>query len=151
MPTGRELSLDSLAGWADAAARGLTHIDLRPAWRDVSILLVSDTREHFDAAAGPDGVAWAPFKRVPSRKRGGASAKLLRDTGLLMGSYVAGAGHVELATATSLVWGSNVDRAAWHHYGTRTVPARPQIGFTDALLARIDLLLLDRLAAAVEA
>ena len=140
-----EIDLAQLPGLLARQAAGLARPDLRPAWRRVSLLLSAAAKETFAGAMAPDGAPWQPFRRTPPRRRGGASAKLLRDTGLLMASYTAGAGgHVEDATPTSLIWGSNLDRAGWHHFGTsRGIPARSQIGLNSKLLEKIDLVVGD--------
>ncbi len=114
----------------DRMAGVVGKLDFHEPLKQVGFMLAGYAKQSFDAQASPDGSPWAPFKRTPSRKRGGKSAKLLRDTGLLMASYQGGNGHAEDITALSLTWGSNLDRAGWHQDGTRTIPARPQAGLT---------------------
>jgi phage gpG-like protein len=141
-----EVTPDQLARWCGMAAADLGRLDLTPAWRDVSLLLVAAARNNFDQGRSPSGVPWLPLKR-PSRRRGGPGSKPLRDTGLLMASYTAqGSGHVEERTPQRLTWGSNVDRAGWHHFGTATIPAREQIGVTQELADKVAMVVADRVA-----
>ncbi len=141
MSVALEYTFVELADELTRAGADLGRLDLRPALREVELLLVSDVRRNFDEQHGPGGLVWAPFARTPSRKRGGATAKLLRDTGLLMASYTPGAsGNVERVEPLSLVWGSNLDRAAWHQFGTATIPARPQAGITDELAGKAEMI-----------
>lgn len=136
MPTTVVLDLSQFAAYLQRV--GKDRLSLEKPFRQIALLLASATRQNFDRAASPDGTPWAPFKRTPSAKRGGPAAKLLRDTGLLMSSYGAGAGHVERVSGVALEWGSNVDRAAWHQFGTRAIPARPHVGVTPELLQKVD-------------
>lgn len=143
---GLEMSLAEFGQWCGRKAEDLRRIDLRPAWDEVTLLLASATRLNIEGAHTPEGTAWLPFKRKPGRKRGGASAKLLRDKGLLMGSYTAGAQyHVDQRTADTLAWGSDLDRAAWHQDGTKTIPAREQAGWTPQLTQNAAEIVLDKL------
>lgn len=114
----------------DRLANVVGALDFREPLKVAGIMLASEAKMSFVNQASPDGSPWAPFKRTPSARRGGKSAKLLRDTGLLMASYQGGQGHAENVTALSMEWGSSLDRAGWHNSGTRTIPARPQAGFT---------------------
>lgn len=121
MGAARELTLDQFGRWADERGRALGSVDLRPAWGDVALLLVSDTRENFDGQHGPGGTPWPPLAHP--RPQGGDKA--LRSRGLLMASFVAGGdGHVEEATPTSFAWGSNHEHAAVHQDGAVIRPTR---------------------------
>lgn len=128
--------LAGLSGLADAASR-LPAADWTPAFRDVGIYLNGRARDCFDGSHAPDGSAWLPLKS-PSKRRGGSSAKPLRDTDVLMASMSsAGPGHVHQVAGPTLTWGSNLDRAEWHQWGTGRIPARPFLGITPAMEARI--------------
>ena len=114
-------------------------LDFRIPLRTVALYLNSQARKCFDEQRSPDGKPWARFKRKPSARRGGPSAKLLRNTGILMASLTGQAGgHVEVLTATSLTWGSNVPYAGYHQHGTKHIPARPFLGITDQMRGRIE-------------
>lgn len=87
--------------------------DLRPAFDAIGAALLFSTQRRFEAKAGPDGAAWAPFapstlKRMPESRRPG---ELLRDRGRLYGSltFAADSGSVEV--------GTNVVYAAIHQFG----------------------------------
>lgn len=98
--------------------------------KDVGLYLTMESKLNFDGQHSPEGIPWAPFARTPGRRRG-IGAKLLRDTGILMASLVSkGLGHVEMAGEHSLEWGTMVDYAQFHQWGTSTIPARPFLGIT---------------------
>ena len=135
------LDLSGLPGVQAALAR-LT--DFTKPLRTIALLLNAEARLCFVNQAAPDGTPWAKFKRPPSVKRGGPSAKLLRDKDLLMGSLTGqGAEHVENVTASRLEWGSNVPWSPFQQDGTRFIPARPFVGLTPGIRAKIARILED--------
>jgi phage gpG-like protein len=88
------------------------------------------------AASSPTRRSLSPAQRKRDkrgRKRGGVQ-QILLDTGLLRASYQSGPGHAETIGPLSLTVGSNLDRAAWHQFGTRTIPAREQLGWNESLI-----------------
>src|SRR5262249_11481184 len=101
-------------------------------------------KERFDTSTDPWGQPWKKLK-WPSKKRGGASAKPLRDKGLLAASYSArGANHTEEYGPASLVWGSADQRAGWHQEGANGgIPARVQRAVSPQLEQRIERLVED--------
>jgi phage virion morphogenesis protein len=109
-------------------------VDFAPLLRKVAVQLRSDVLACFDQSRSPDGAPWPPLKPATVRRRrgGGKGAKPLRDTGILMLSATAqGArGHVEQVSGAALTFGSNLDRAGWQNFGTRTIPARPFVGLS---------------------
>ena len=142
------LNLSDLPNWLDGIDP--SKIDLRAVLRTVGLYLASQAKRNFDQGQSPDGVPWAPLVR-PSRKRGGPTAKPLRDTGILMASMAAGADHVEDIDAASLTWGTNVWYAGFHQHGTRRIPARPFIGLTPQMEMRIAQIVIDGIAKQVKA
>lgn len=87
--------------------------DLRPAMEAIGAALLFTTQRRFEAKAGPDGQAWAPFapstlKRMPERRK---PPQLLRDSSRLYQSltYQAGPESAEI--------GTNVVYAAIHQFG----------------------------------
>lgn len=98
------------------------------------------------------GVTWEPFRRTPSRRRGGASANLLRDTGRLSSAvatrrYVIG-NEIRLITPVEYAGfhqdtpiGSGGRRAS-------TIPERPFTFFTDADLDYYSRFIAERLTQA---
>ena len=116
-----EMSLEQFAAWLDGRAGEISRMDLTPVWRDVSVYLSASTKQRFAQGIDPDGRPWRPLAHA--RPRGGSTP--LRDTGLLMASIAGqGAGHVEQATPQSLVWGTNLDRAAIHQWGGTIRPVK---------------------------
>jgi phage virion morphogenesis protein len=113
--------------------------------RQVELYLASQARQCFDQQRAPDGTPWAPLKN-PSKARGGSSAKPLRNSGALMASLVGQAlgsvRDIDLQGAT-LTYGTNLRSKkgypypAVHQFGSATTPARPYLGITDQMKARI--------------
>ncbi len=146
MGISQDISLTDLPRYlADVAARA-AHPDLTVPINRIGIYLASEAKLNFDRQQTPDGVPWAAFKHPPSKRRGGPSAKLLRDTDVLMASLTArGAGHVEQVTPNSLLWGTAVPYGQFHQWGTITIPARPFIGVSQPMLDTVEDILFDYL------
>jgi phage gpG-like protein len=132
--------------------RELVQMGIEPAQLDftrglqaVSVYYGAQAKQCFARSATPDGDPWPPFKRTPSRRRGGKSAKLLVDKGLLMASMSArqAQGAVRDITRTTLEQGSNLDYAGAQNFGTGTIPARQFAGITEAMAARTEELIAD--------
>ncbi len=111
-----------------------------------SKLISASAKDNFHGAHDPEGRPWKPLKN-PRRKKGKAKRKgktktaahhPLIDTGRLFSSVGGGADHVEQIHALELVTGTNVEYAGYHQDGTRTIPARPFLGFNDSLLDKIE-------------
>jgi phage gpG-like protein len=115
----------------------------------VSVYLSSQARMSFSRQATPDGTPWPPFKRTPSRRRGGRSAKLLWDRGILAASMSARAARgavrdiQQSGALARLEHGSNLDYAGYQFLGTGTIPARTAVGITDEMAQRIEMLVAD--------
>jgi phage gpG-like protein len=127
--------------------RLLGGIRYEPLLRRFAVLLSAESKKCFAGSKGPEGAAWAPLKRPRRRRRDrqgrrrrrGSGDKPLRDTDVLMLSVTAGGRkHVEQITRTALVWGSDLDYADFHQDGTKTIPARPFVGVSAALLQRME-------------
>jgi len=152
MATTDILLLEDLPSWLGAYADQLAHVDLTEPLTTAAFYLAQEARKCFDEQRSPDGAPWAGWKRPPSAKRGGPASKLLRNTDVLMASLAGkGQGHIESVMSASMVWGTAVGYAAYHQYGTRTIPARPFIGVTDAMLEKIDQIVLDYLLRTLKA
>jgi phage gpG-like protein len=78
--------------------------------------------------ADETGARWAPLaastvaRRRKGRRRGG-TIEILRDTGRLFNSL--GPALAVQPGPGSVMIGTNDPKAAWHHYGTPRMPARP--------------------------
>ena len=125
-------------------------VSYEPALRQVAVLLASETKQNFESSREPDGRPWKPLK---VRK-----GKPLVDTGLLMASIAAAARSLDTTTPqtpvevtggaesqiditpTSLVFGTRVDYASYHQFGTGRIPAREFLGITDAMVDKIGLI-----------
>jgi len=88
-------------------------IAMRPAWLEVTEILMNSIRKNFDDQGRPK--KWEPLKAP--RRRGGT--QVLIDTTRLMNSMqpVAMNSYAEV--------GTNVEYAATHHFGRGPIPARP--------------------------
>jgi len=139
-----QITLSELAVRLDGISQGSQGSDYTEPLRSCSTAIKASAKENFAGGHGPDGEAWAPLARPRKRTKGMGKAKgaekdkPLRDTGLLMASLTAaGPGHVERLTRAELLQGTNLGYARYHQYGTRHIPARPFLGFNEALQDRI--------------
>ncbi len=138
-----EVTLDQFGAWASGLNAELARLDFTQPLRSVKIALVASTKENFSGGHTPDGTVWAPLQRARTRnRRKGDRGLPLRDTGLLMASTAAqGRGHVEEITRQELLFGSNLEYAGFHQFGTRHIPARQFLGFNEKLLRTVDAIL----------
>jgi phage gpG-like protein len=153
------LTLDQLPAFFEARAKAIEHIDLTPQMRVAGLSLVlGDVRGLFDRGESPDGESWLPLKRARRRNKAVGTVGLpLRDTGVLMASVtVAGApgsifdvGPSWLTVGTNLKSKKGAPYPYFHQYGTRTIPARPFLGFTPKTIDRIDQILTAAVVAAM--
>lgn len=124
---------DVLADLGDSANRlG----DLTPT---IAEMLVAAVQDVFDA----EGPGWAPLapSTLAGRRGGGAGAKILQDTGVLVNS-VSGDSGPDFAEA-----GSAVPYGAFHVTGTRRMPARDWLAVDlDALSDEVAELILAEVA-----
>ncbi len=139
------IDADQLGEWGAQLGYSLAEIDWRPAFAAVSIALAASAKENFFGGHTPEGAPWAALKRPRSGKRHAGSTPLpLRNTGLLMAATLAaGAEHVDVRTDSSMEWGSSVEYAGWQNFGTRTIPARQFVGWSEPLLQEVEAILLD--------
>ena len=141
----RSLTLADLPDFLAGLGESLQRIDFAKPLATVGLYLASQAQQRFDEQRSPDGVPWADWARPPSEKRGGPTAKLLRDTDVLMASLTsqAHAEHIEEATSASLLWGTNLPYSSFQQEGTEDIPARPFLGINDKMRGRIGLILTD--------
>ena len=100
--------------------------DLQPALSQVGEYLLESHQSRFQLEVAPDGTPWAPLSPdTLARKKG--EDRILQDQGTLRDtlSYE--------ATASELLFGSNLEYAATHQFGREEdgIEARPFIGITD--------------------
>lgn len=118
--------------------------NIKPAMEGIGQILVSNTQQRFVDQEDPDNHEWDKLSdfTLARRRKGGAGAQILRDTGRLASSinYKVVGGSVEL--------GTNVVYAGTHQFGAKKgsygktkkgrpipwgdVPARPFFGYNDA-------------------
>ena len=87
---------------------------------ELGVDLVENNRLRFVDQEDPAGNPWVPSQRAIKQ-----NGQTLRDTGALMGSLThrVGADYVEV--------GTEVDYAVHLHYGTKNMPERGIVGFSD--------------------
>lgn len=144
----QEIDLDKLGTFLNGEAERLVHLDYSQPLRKCAYILSADLKEGFVHARAPDGSPWKPLKRPRkkgtrnkgkgSRRRSSTTSQPLWDTGRLVASMGAGTDHVQQVTSDSLVFGTNVSYAPFHQLGTRTIPARPFLGFSAQAVAHIE-------------
>jgi len=108
--------------------------DMRPAMRDISILLKESVKKNFEAEGRPK--KWKPLapSTIASKvKRKGTWRPILVDTGKLRASNTPSYG-AKWAKLTNAVKGNY----GWkHQYGTGKIPARPFMMIQDEDIPRI--------------
>lgn len=154
-----EMTLAELSADLEAQARRLDKPDLTRAMRSCALAAKASVMDNFAGQHAPDGTPWPPRKRQRNRKRDkrarkkGGQQQLLQDRGLFRASYQSGEGHVEEVGPLSLAVGSNLKAgdsdftlAEIHTFGTRTIPAREQIGWGEPLVETVTEIVADHLA-----
>lgn len=145
----QEITLEQLPTWAKGLADDVLHASLERPLKACAATISAATKGYLQSSRGPDGQPWAPLKHPRHGKRHkGSSAKPLLDSGLLRASASAkgAAGHVEVISAGTLTYGTNLDYASFHQFGTRTIPARPFQGVGPDLQETLDNIVADWLA-----
>lgn len=97
-----------------------------------SILLFQDVQRHFQKEESPEG-AWKDLSPITlaRRRKAGAGAKKLRDTGRLFGSIK------PIYTSNKAEVGTNLIYASTHQVGRGKIPARPFIWMSKEAEKRI--------------
>ena len=138
--TFRVTGFDKLRRGLKAAEKVFSPAEMRETFGDFALILERSILRNFERERAPRHVA--PLRKAESRKGrrwhdlkpatikrrrgGGAGAKILQDTGTLMGSINS------RATSKYAVAGTNSIIGLYHQGGTkRGLPPRPFIGFND--------------------
>lgn len=143
MPEGGFITVDIKVTGTQQLSRkiltaGVKIADLTPAWEQIAEDLRQDFREQFttEGAYIAKKMAWAPLRpsTVKDRISKGFFGEhpILYRTGRLMRSFSDknAPGNITYITPTELAVGSNYWTAAWMHFGTRRVVARPIVGLS---------------------
>lgn len=136
MAAALELTLGQLSALANKKASDLERLSFRQPLEVSKLLIVRASQLNFSRSSDPEGTPWLPLKR-PRRRTKGRDLPL-RDTGLLLASVVGGARHVERITDAELLFGTNLEYAGFHQFGTRFIPKREFLGFNQQLIGDID-------------
>jgi phage virion morphogenesis protein len=108
---------------------------------EASAVLLGRIRQRFLDETDPDGVAWIPSRASRLRAGGGT----LFDTGRLFHSI-----QLFSVDEESRAIGTNVPYAPFHQFGTRTLPRRQFLGFSDEDATIVEGLIIKRVQEALE-
>lgn len=111
--------------------------DVSPAWPSVGQYLSRSVRKQFVTEGSHFGTPWKPLKPFYRlwKVRNGFSRKILRRSGELMQSFTGRPMDIERYGRQEARFGSDLDKAKWHHGGTkrngrRVNPPRPILKVT---------------------
>lgn len=116
----QQIPMEQLPGWCAEQGARLSAPQLKTYHQKARLLLVSYTKQNFEAQHAPDGTPWVPSKGM--RVRGGG--QLLRDRGILEASLSGGGNHVDRETSDTLEWGTNLENAGTHQHGATILPVK---------------------------
>lgn len=99
--------------------------------------LEKDHRGYFDREADSDGRSWPPLSPFTIARKGHDT--ILVETGAMRASLTRKTSDAIRDVFTDgpqpgLVFGTGDEKAPFHQYGTRKMPARPPVGMTDERL-----------------
>lgn len=130
--------------------------DWRPALNEAALYMERETKENFLKQQDPDGNPWKPLaqstidsKLRPKRKRKGkrigksnTPRAILRDTSTLVSGIAA---RPASDTQVSVETTAGSEYGIWHQLGTRRMPQRRYIGFSQRHIDRVQQILLSYL------
>ncbi|MEM6432966.1 MAG: phage virion morphogenesis protein [Cyanobacteria bacterium P01_D01_bin.115] len=109
----------------------------RPALNEAALYMERQTKLRFAREEAPDGTQWAPLAASTraAKKLRGAPLKILVDTGILESGIAA---RPASDTQASVEATAGAEYGIWHQIGTKRMPARPYLGFSDEDVSAID-------------
>ena len=124
----------------------------RPALNEAALFLERETKQNFQKQQDPDGNPWKPLAestiraKLRARKRRGKTIPpsstpraILRDTSTLVSGIAARpASDTEVSVETT----AGDEYGIWHQLGTRRMPQRRYIGFSQRYIDRVQEILL---------
>jgi phage virion morphogenesis protein len=110
---------------------------------EAAAIMLNRLRERFLAEKGPDGSPWEPSKAAIKRRREGGSGTLFKTGRLFQSIQLSSEGPGERSI------GTDVPYAGFHNFGTRSLPARPFMFFSDDDVAVAEQLVIRRIKEAV--
>lgn len=115
--------------------------DARPAMAAIADVMIDETRQQFASEGRHASGGWQPLKpaTVAAKARHGHRPEILRRTDALLRSLtVKGDPNQVLQVGRqSLTFGSSLPYADLHQTGTRHMPRRPPLAFTEETKKRI--------------
>lgn len=136
--------------FVDDAYQAVYDADLSGVFRLIMADIEEDEAAMYAGNHGPNGEAWAPLADSTVRRKGHDT--ILRDTGRLWGSEAADEPPYAIRTmfddgdVKGFVFGTSHPAAKFLQAGTKTMPARPHLGFTEDRIDRAIEMILDRVA-----
>lgn len=107
--------------------------------------LAGDLGRGFLSSKDPSGNSWAPLKHPRPAGRNQGHRPLI-DTSTLMRSVISkNLGNIEEITDNSVTYGTDIEYAAFHQFGSGNVPARPFVGVSDAMIERAEEMIADHM------
>jgi len=133
----RELDFSELASYFQHAGDYLGHYDAEPLLKRLRDTLVKSVEDNFARQLTPDGIPWLPRKKP-------AKHKPLNRTGNLLLHAVEAAYYVEIKPDGLFIDTTILpDYGLAHLFGTRTIDARPFIGFGETFADDAEQLFVD--------
>ena len=116
----------------------------RPALNEAALFLERETRQNFLKQQDPDGNPWKPLAEstLKSKLRRRAPRAILRDTSTLVSGIAARpASRNQVSVETT----AGAEYGIWHQLGTRRMPQRRYMGFSQRYIDRVQEILLSYL------
>jgi len=123
-------------GFGDAAnhfgALASANTDFRDPLNAAATACKANAKRRFNQEIDPNGDKWEPLAKSTIKRRRKRSRKPLQDSGTLRKSIETkrAIGAVFDLEMSRVEWGSRLPYAAAQHYGTKTIPQRPFVGFS---------------------
>jgi hypothetical protein len=109
-------------------------INMKPALAAVAERIQRDEDQLFESEGMTGGHGkWAPIQEatLSAKVAAGLDPRILHRTLALRESMTGGEGNIKVITNTRLQFGTRVPYALFHYKGTRTMPQRRPIDFTE--------------------
>jgi phage gpG-like protein len=107
----------------------------QPAFRQIAESMRLQITEQFETEGGRGSGGWEPDKpeTLAAKAAKGLDPHVLRATGDLMASLTdqSGADHIEEISDSFMVFGSKVKYGRFHQTGTKNLPVRKPVDFTE--------------------
>lgn len=110
-------------------------VDMRPAFVALREDIMDEVRQNFDTEGAAGGEKWAPLQdsTIEAKLSAGLPPAILHATLALRDSLIdrENDNQVFITNADSMMFGSQVDYGGFHQRGTKHMPARKPLQFTE--------------------